>query len=246
MVSGIFSIFLFLSYLISPSNRLVFTLVVLFVSFWAFAWGLEAFPLKRVWTYIYVLPFHIILGVLLSLYGFPNLSLLIRITFSITIFWIFYITCLILNVFVVVSSREKSIPLYRVAITWAQILIVVISIPYYAGIFKLNIHPFLQVMFITLSSFVMMLFFLWADSLEEGSPDMNLALTTSFWVLLMSMSMLFLPFEAIFRGLFLSSVLLFGIGYSHNYMKHTLTNKIVFEHVVITLAFLLLGILFIP
>ena len=186
------------------------------------------------------------MGAALTFSGFPNLSILFRILSLIIVLVVYYITLLILNIFSVVFEKGKVIPLYRVAITWEQILIIVVSIPLFAGIFKLPIHPFLQVFAITLSSFSLMLLFLWSLDFEVGEVDMNLSILTSFWVLTLSSAILFLPFEALFRGLFLSSILLFGLGFNHNFIKHTLSEKIIFEHVLITIAFLFIGLLFLP
>ena len=162
---------------------------------------------------------------------------------------IYYIICLVLNIFIVVEARKKTIPLYRAAVTWAQILIVAVSIPFYAGVFKLTIHPFAQVAVVTLSSLLLLLLFVWTVQMEdeaEGGLDFEVVLLTSFWVLILSLSIIFIPFEAIFRSLFLSSVLLFGMGYSLGSYKHNLTTRIVIEYVIITILFLAIGLIFIP
>ena len=74
--------------------------------------------------YISLLPLHLIFGSILTLYYFPNLSFLFKVIFVIGIAFLNYIILLVNNIFLVVISREESIPLYRVALTWSKIVII--------------------------------------------------------------------------------------------------------------------------
>jgi hypothetical protein len=116
-----------------------------------------------------ILPFHLTVGVLMSLIYFPNLSLLLR--FGFICFYIFslYILSLVNNVFLVVEDRRESIPLFRVALTWIQILIVLIAIPFFAGIFKLEINSLFQNIIVGFSSALFVSYLFWVFSMEKGT-----------------------------------------------------------------------------
>lgn len=245
-VSVAFGLFLIFSKQLLSINAPLYGLFLLLFCLGTLLPCLEAFQYKKLWFYISVIPFHLAAGAFLSFVGFPNLSLPFRFVIAAIVSLVYYATLLVLNIFIVVETRRKSIPLYRVANTWSQILIVIASIPFYAGVFKLPIHPLLQVGVVTISSFTLILFFLKLLELEVGVFDLNLAVLTDFWIALLSISILFLPFEASFRGLFLSSVLLFGLGYIQGYLKHTLTKRILLEYLIITISFLFIGLLFVP
>ena len=230
-----------------PKNvTFLYVLVLSVVSSVAFYFALELKDFKKLVPYVLILPLHVAVGMALSMFGFPNLSLRLRLIFTLLVSLMFYISFLVLNIIVVVRSRGKLIPLYRAAVTWSQILIVVVAIPFIASVFKLPVLPLFQIVLVTISAFFLILYFLWSIEPEFGEPSLDLALLGSFWVFMLATSILFLPFEAIFRGLFLSSVLLFAIGFAHNYLKHALTSKLILEYIIITIAFLFLGLLFIP
>lgn len=221
---------------------IISVLLTLVFTFWVL--GMKK-PSKD-WLFFSVLPAHFALGAALSFLGFPNLSMLFRVAITGVLVVLYYACLLVLNIFVVVREKGKAIPLYRVAVIWTQILIIVVAVPMYSGIFKLDINPALETLSVAVSSFFLTLFYLWALALEEEKTNFSLAFLASFWILLLAISISFLPFEAFFRALFLSSILLFGIGYVHNIVKHTLTQRILNEYILITLAFLFLGLLFVP
>lgn len=196
--------------------------------------------------YSTIIPIHLSTGAVLSLLGFPNLSILFRLLICLVFSVLYYVSLLVLNIFVVAGSRGKSIPLSRAANTWSQILVVISCIPFYAGVFKLPVHPLFQIITIVTSSFLLGLFYL---KMQESETDVFrpvLPLSVSLWVLSMTASILFMPFEAAFRALFLASVMLFGMGFIEGYIKHTLTKKTLIEYLIITVSFLLLGLLFVP
>ncbi|MEK7595404.1 MAG: hypothetical protein AAB443_02350 [Patescibacteria group bacterium] len=237
---------LFFSVSVNREFRLIYSAIFIISSLALTFWVLEVKLYSKVAFILLILPLHFLFGALVSFFEFPNFSFLMRVLITFIIFNLYYIMLLVLNIFAVVEDRGKSIPLYRVAITWVQILIVVFSIPSYSVMFKLAIHPLMQVLLVTLSTFLLVLFFLVMLDLELNNVDIKLSFLTAFWVFILSTSILFLPFEAFFRGLFLSSVLLFGVGYSYHYLKHSLTRQILLEYIMITIAFLFVGLLFIP
>lgn len=246
LVSLLASIALFSSLVIPYDARLLYSvLFVFFALVFTFA-SLEVKFSLKITPILMILPLHLLIGALGGFYVFPNLSLLMRLIITFVIFNLYYIMLLVLNIFSVVEERGKSMPLFRVASTWAQILIVIVSIPFYSVVFKLPIHPLLQVLVVAFSTFCLVLFYLVMLDLEINEIDLNLAFLSAFWVMILSFAILFLPFEAFFRGLFLSSVLLFGIGFSYHTLKHSLTRKITLEYIMITIAFLFIGLIFIP
>lgn len=246
VVSAVLAALLFVSGYLGQASMPSYLVILTAISFFALVWSLELAGHKRLWLNASVLPLNLIVGAVLSLFQFPNLSFYIKIAFVISIAILFYIALLVTNIFIVVETRGKMIPLFRAALTWAQILIVISCIPLYSSIFKLAMHPALQALAVIVSSYLLFSLWGWVLKLETGEADKSLILVSSFWVAIFAFNMLFIPFEAIFRGLFLSSIVLFGLGFIQNYLKHTITRKIIIEHVVITILFLLLGLLFIP
>ena len=114
-----------------PKNvTFLYVLVLSVVSSVAFYFALELKDFKKLVPYVLILPIHVAVGMALSMFGFPNLSLRLRLIFTLLVSLMFYISLLVLNIIVVVKSRGKLIPLYRAAVTWSQILIVIVSIPF--------------------------------------------------------------------------------------------------------------------
>jgi len=72
---------------------------------------------------------------------------------------LYYLINLVNNIFLVVEEKADIIPLYRVALTWSQILLIIVSIPLFAGIYKLNVSPLLQAGYVGLLSFSFTLYF---------------------------------------------------------------------------------------
>ncbi len=246
LTAFVMSAMLFFSHEVPQGNRVIYSFVIILMSLGTLVWCLEIEEQKNIWPYLFILPVNLTIGAVLSFFGFPNLSLMLRLLTAISVLFLYYVMLLMLNIAAVANDREKSIPLYRVAVAWAQVLGVVISIPLYSGIFKLNLNPLIQLLFILASTYSIVLFFSWLVDLEEGRIHHNIALMSAFWVLMLSVSIIFLPFEAVFRGLFLSSVLLFGLGYVQGLIRHTLSKQIIIEHILITISFLMIGLLFIP
>ncbi len=237
---------LFVSAYLGVASMYIYTAVLSGICAGLLIWSLELFPYKRLWLFALVLPLHLAVGGALSLFQYPNLSFYFKAIFLVGIAVLFYICLLVINIFTVIESRGKMIPLYRAASTWAQILIVVASILFYSAVFKIPAHPLIQAGVVVVSAYLLLDFWSRVLKLEVEVYDASLVLVGTFWVSLFAFTMLFIPFEALFRGLFLSSVVLFGLGFIQNYLKHTLTRRIILEHVVITVLFLLMGLLFIP
>ena len=202
--------------------------------------------------YISLLPLHLIFGSILTLYYFPNLSFLFKVIFVIGIAFLNYIILLVNNIFLVVISREESIPLYRVALTWSKIVIIVLSIPLFAGIFKLPANTFIQSALTGVSAFLFCMYVIWSMKFESeakkhGAGEAGyLSAVGAMCVTFANMIVTFMPTESFLRALFVSSVLMFIINYFYAHFKNAINRRLVTEHIAISLVFLLLLVLFKP
>ncbi len=199
-----------------------------------------------------LLPIHLVLGAVLSLIYFPNLALPIKlvgfVAFSVT----FYIVALINNVFLVVEDRTETIPLYRVASTWSQIILITVAIPYFAGVFKLPLNTFYQTLLVSFSSLLFSLYLIWSFRFDkdvkviEAGEKWLLCLFVAFCVFIFGVGFSFVPTESFLRALFVASILMFGLSYLQNHFKNTITKKIVSEYIIISIIFLVLLVVFTP
>lgn len=199
-----------------------------------------------------LLPLHLVGGTLLSLIFFPNLSVFFKFGAIVTFCVAFYITSLINNVFLVVEDRNEFIPLYRVAVTWSQIIVIIIAIPYFAGVFKLNENTFIQNLITGVSSFLFSIYVIWSLRFDSDAKKpkigekLILSAFVSFCVFLLGVSFSFVPTESFLRALFVSSVLMFGLGYLQNHLKNSITKGIVTEYILICFFFLAILLIFVP
>ncbi len=200
--------------------------------------------------YTVLLPFHLVLGTVLSLKFFPNLGAPVKISALISVGIIAYAVSLVNNIFLVVQERAKVMPLYRVAVTWSQILLITIAIPYFSGIFKLPLNAFTQAAFAGFSAFIFCVYFLWTLEFDEearkiaaGEKVIN-SLVVTFLVVSSSLVVSFIPTESFLRSLFIASVLMASLGYLQSHYKNTVTKKLLLEYSIITLLFLCLVLIF--
>ena len=99
-----------------------------------------------------ILPFQLVTSATLFFYFYPNLSYIFKVGALLIFSLLYYIVAFVDNVLFVVQDREEQIPMYRVASTWSQILSVVISIPLYSSIFKLDTLFIWQSFFVFISA----------------------------------------------------------------------------------------------
>ncbi len=146
-----------------------------------------------------LLPLSLVTGAVLSLYFFPNFSLLFRLVIIASFSALFYIVLLVDNIFLVIHDREEVIPLYRVALTWSQILEVVVAIPLFAGIFKLPVDGITQSLIVSLISLLFALYLVGVQKFDKDSKDpgvgeiATLCLFVFVIVLCASISVAFMP-----------------------------------------------------
>jgi hypothetical protein len=197
-----------------------------------------------------LLPIHLVGGALLTLIYFPNLGLPVKILFVAAVGIGFYIVSLVNNVFLVVEERREPIPLYRVAVTWVQIIIVIVAIPFFAGIFKMPYNLLIQNSVTALSSVLFSFYLIHMLLFDEeakkvrGVEALLFSLFVGFCVFAAGVSVSFLPTETFLRALFVTSVLMFSLNYLYGYLKNSITKRLINESLLITFIFFLLLFVF--
>lgn len=199
---------------------------------------------------ILILPTILVVGSLLSLIYFPNLGLPIKAAALVVIGGLMYLISLMNNIFLVVYERGETIPLYRVAVTWSQILLIIVSIPFFAGIFKVPSNSFIQTAVVSLTSGLLALFFMWIQGMDEDVPKIKRgeraknSLLISYVVALLSLGTAFFPTESFLRALLISAGLMSSLGYLQAHYKNRVTKRLVIEYAFITMVFLFLVLVF--
>lgn len=207
---------------------------------------------KENFIYSVIMPLGVISGGVLSLKFYPNLGSVFKIFVVAFFSGMYYLVSLADNIFLVVSDREEIIPLYRVAVTWSQILQVIVAIPLFAGIFKLNIVTFTHSLIISLISFLFTYYQLWVyrfepDAKKVGAGERYYICFLSFFIVFVtSLGVSFFPSEDFLRALLTSSVLLFILNYISAHLKNEISRRIIIRHLLITVVFLVLLIFFKP
>lgn len=197
-----------------------------------------------------LMPLGVLVGALLSLNYFPNLGLPFKLFVIFFFGFLYYIVLLADNIFLVVHDRAEVIPLYRVAVTWSQILQVVVAIPLFAGIFKINASTFTQSLLIALISFTFTYYQLWIYQFDSDAKNTKvgemyyLSLFSAFITFTVSFAVSFFDSKAFLRSLFVSSVLLFLLSYISGYLKNEISRKMVLGYLIIVLVFLGIILLF--
>ena len=207
---------------------------------------------KENFIYSVIMPLGVISGGVLSLKFYPNLGSVFKIFVVAFFSGMYYLVSLADNIFLVVSDREEIIPLYRVAVTWSQILQVIVAIPLFAGIFKLNIVTFTHSLIISLISFLFTYYQLWVYRFEPDAKKVGegekfyICFLSFFIVFVTSLGVSFFHSEDFLRALFTSSVLLFVLNYISAHLKNEISRRIIIRHLLITVVFLVLLIFFKP
>lgn len=199
---------------------------------------------------ILTLPVILVIGSLLSLVYFPNLGLPIRTVVLLVIGGLMYLISLVNNIFLVVYERGEVIPLYRVAVTWSQILLIIVSIPFFAGVFKVPFNSIAQTLVVSLTAGLLALFFIWIQVMDPDVPKISRgekaknSLLVGYIVALFSFGTAFFPAEPFLRALLISAALMSSLGYLQAHYKNVVTKKLVFEYIFITFIFLFLVVVF--
>jgi hypothetical protein len=198
------------------------------------------------------MPFFLVLGCFLFYCYYPNLSLNIKILASAFYVFLLYTLLLLNNVVLVVGSREVNIPVYRAALNWVQIILLSSSILLFTSFSRLQIHPLIQLVLITLVSLVFYGYLLWVFSDEreikaiKSHEALSLIIGLSSLVGWAFFSVIFFPTESFLRGLFVSSVFLLGLGYVQLYLKNSLSKRNLRDYLLICSTFFVLVLVFRP
>lgn len=230
--------------------RIVFGLLLLSVS--AFFVHYPNVARKNFGDYVMVLilPSYLLGSILLALKYYPNLSLIFKIVMMLGSVALFYIIAVVDNIFLVVNEREETIPLYRAAVPWSQILLVTVSIPLYAGIFKIPTYAFVQAFIIGILACILNFYQFWSYRHEDNLVPVRVGDTilfsmfAGFITFVVAIATSFLPVESFLRGLTASAGLMFGLFYTSSFLKNSINRKLLFEYIAIILGFILLSVLF--
>jgi len=207
---------------------------------------------KNNFLFSLIMPMGVLAGGLLSLNYYPNLGSTFKILIVTFFAGMYYLVSLADNIFLVVHDREEIIPLYRVAVTWSQILQIIVAIPLFAGIFKLNSLASIQSAISASISFLFTYYQLWIYQFEPDAKKTKvgekiyLCFISFFIVYSSTFSISLFPSEDFLRALFASSVLLFSLNYISAHLKNETTRKMIFRYLLLCLVFLLFVLFFRP
>lgn len=197
-------------------------------------------------------PFFLCLGVFFFYLYYPNLSFPVKLMAGVFNVFLLYTLLLLNNVLLVVGNREEVIPVYRVAISWVQIVLLGVSISLFTGIHRVLIQPVMQTLVVAGVSLILYLYAMWAYFLEREirRPKTKESLTLAISLVLLtgwaSFMTLFFSAETFLRGLFISSVFLLGLGYIQLYVKNSLSKRSLLDYIAPALFFFVVMAIFKP
>lgn len=230
--------------------RGVIALLIIFLGIVGTLWVQYPNYRRENFLYTILLPVHLAAGTMMSLVYFPNLGLPTKILALIGVGGILYIISLINNIVLVMETKEEVIPLYKAALAWSQILIIVVAIPYISGVYKIPFNALFQNLMVSFSAFLFTIYSLWMQGFDADiskiqlSERVFLGLFVFFLTFAAGIGVSFLPTESFLRALFVSSVLMFALGYLQAHYKNSVTKKLIAEYLVITLIFLIFVLVF--
>lgn len=197
-----------------------------------------------------LIPLHLVMGAVLSLIYFPNLGVPTRLAAIVTVGVLMYVVSLTNNIFMVSEESKKTIPLFRVAVTWSQILLVIVSIPYLAGVYKTSFNFIIQNLIAGTSAFLFSIYMYWPREIDKDVHKIEVKekVINSLYVMLLvvgaGVSVSFFPTESFLRSLYVSAILMSVLGYFQAHYKNAITKKLLSEYLLISLLFLFIVILF--
>lgn len=207
---------------------------------------------SRSLIYSMILPGHLIVGFLFMFFYFPTLGPIIELIAFFSLATLFYIIFLVNNVFLVVEEKGSVIPLYDAAVTWVQILIIVVSIPYISGVYKIPIDLLVQNTIMSFSILLFCFYMIWVMSLDSDvkrtgkSEKVFLAWFLTFITFSAGVSVSLIPTESFLRALFIASLLMFDLAYIFAHYKNKLNLRMILEYGVISLIFFIVLLIFRP
>lgn len=218
--------------------------------------GLHSMSFKTSSLYSYLstllLPIYLIVGFVLSLYYFPNLAIVFKVGAGVLGVILLYIIFLVTNIFLVVEEKKAPIPLYSAAITWVQILIIILFIPFMSGIYKTPLTNLAQTFVVFASAFMFNNYLGWAVTHEAGVETKytleKLIINSSlaFLPAALSLSVAFFPTETFLKALVIAALIMFNMAYIYGHAKNRLTKRMFIDYGLIVFVFFIILVAFKP
>ncbi len=254
LISAGLTVLLILSNVLIDSAIALYTIVFIFtvLMFSGLMYAQYIDRSKRGLVFSWLLPIHLAVGYYLTFYYFPNLGPLVKVLAYMSFGLISYVVLLVNNIFVVILEKGSLIPLYTAAVAWVQILIIIISIPYISGVYKIPVNFLVQNCIVLVSALMFNFYMIWVTFLDHDikrTPLVErgyLAVLLSFLVFVFGLGVSFIPTESFLRALFVSTVIMFGLGYVQAHYKNRINLRLLLEYGIISLIFLFLLIFFRP
>jgi hypothetical protein len=202
--------------------------------------------------YVLLMPLSLLTGAILFLNYFPNLGNIFKLVAIISFGLFYYLVSLVDNVFLVVEDREEIIPLYSVATAWSQVIQVIVAIPLFSGIFKLDTTGLVQSALVGAITFLFVVYQIWSSRYDKDAKNAGVGETVLlsalglFMTFSFSAAVSFLPSEAFLRALLISAVLMFVLNYVASYLRNDINKKMIVEFILIFSVFLGVILFFTP
>lgn len=252
-LSGLLGVLVYFFSVLDPAGndkRLYLALVTLFVSFaGTYITQYPNISFNNILS-ASLLPSFLIIGTFLSFVYFPNLSDLFKLVGVVVFSFIYYVISLVNNVFLVVEDKAEIIPLYRAALTWNQILLIVVAIPYFAGVFKLPINSVYQNVITAVTSVLFTFYLFWVlkfdtDARKPSKGERYVLIgMVAYLTLLYGVVGSFFPNESFLRAVFVATGLMFSLSYIQANIKNLITRNMITEYLIISGIFFLILIVF--
>jgi hypothetical protein len=200
---------------------------------------------------VQILPVLLTISVLSGIYFYQSLSIYLKTFFVVASGVLLYITLLTNNIILVVKDREEPIPLYRVSLAWSQIVSIIVSIPLFTSLYKLNMYPGPIVLLVFLIVFALTYYNLWVlkidiDVIEITTVEKTLQSSLVAWLVsLVAISVSFLSSEDFLRSVLQSLVFLGCLGYLQNYYKNIVNKRILLVYLALISSFWIV-VIFLP
>jgi hypothetical protein len=181
------------------------------------------------------LPTLFVVGVGLTQYFFPNLSLIFKFFLWLINLIGFYVILLAQNIFCI--TAVKPVPLYRAARTVSFLSSLVVAIFLFTAIYKANMDVWQQVISASLLSSILGFQVLRSANLEcvFDKKVIFVGFLIGLGVGEVTLGLSFLPLKSFFHSVALTTTVYIGFGLGQQYLAHSLTRRTVFEYGVTAL-----------
>jgi len=220
-----------------PCNEVRYTLLLP-----AFAAFLSYFALGRpggieVVT-LHTLPVLLALGASLNQCFFPNFSLLVKVGIWVSLFSIYYVLLLALNVFRVERLRGEKIPLEKAAEPVVLLISFLTAVLLITAVYKLSLGVVATGALIFLLGFVLALNVLWFFSPSDLFTRLHFlgAIAVGLGVLQVSLASSFFPLKAHLLGLSQAVFFYSILGVVRAYFERHLRYAVLLEYVLLSLG----------